>query len=62
MEAKGLQNWEQNIRTDVSYYYNSNGKITLMGDYYFNSHKIGYRAELFKIGQRWKITKVSIKD
>lgn len=62
MEAEGLENWEENIKTDVSYYHNSSEKITLMGDYYFNSHKIGYRAELFKIGQRWKMTKMSIRD
>lgn len=62
METEDLQNWEQNIKTDVSYYKVSGEKITLMGDYFFNRDKIGFRAELFKIGQRWKITKMSIKD
>jgi len=62
METKGLQNWEQNVITNMSYYHNSNEKITIMGDYFFDQDKIGFRAELFKIGQRWKITKMSIKD
>jgi len=62
MEIKGLHNWEQNIKTDVSYYHISDEKIILMGDYFYNQDKISFRAELFKIGQRWKITKMSIKD
>lgn len=62
MEGQGLQNWEQNVTTDVSYYHNSNEKITLMGDYIFVTDKIGFRAELYKIGKKWKIIKMFIKD
>jgi len=62
MEGQGLQNWEQNVTTDVSYYHNSNEKITLMGDYIFVTDKIGFRAELYKIGKKWKIIKMLIKD
>jgi len=62
MAMRGLQNWEQNVATDVSYYYNSSEKITLVGDYFFVQQKIGFRAELYKIGKKWKITKMLIKD
>lgn len=62
MEDMGLDAWEQNVATDVSYYYNSGEKITYMGDYLFGHVKIGFRAELYKIGQKWKITKMLIKD
>ena len=62
MQAKGLSNWEQNIKTNVSYYPVSNEKITLMGDYFFLQDKISFRAELYRIGQRWKITRMLIKN
>jgi hypothetical protein len=62
MQAKGLRNWEQTIKTNVSYYPVSNEKITLMGDYFFLQDKISFRADLFRIGQRWKITRMSIKN
>jgi hypothetical protein len=33
----------------------------LVGDYHYLEDKMGFRAELFKIGERWKITKMTIK-
>jgi hypothetical protein len=61
MKAKGLENWNNNVKTDVSYYPISGEKIMLVGDYHYLEDKMGFRAELFKIGERWKITKMTIK-
>ncbi|WP_422443607.1 hypothetical protein [Thermoanaerobacterium sp. DL9XJH110] len=61
MKAKGLQNWEDNVRSDVSYYQASAEKIVVLGDYYYLRDKLGFRAEIYKIGGRWKITKMVIE-
>ncbi|HHW03782.1 MAG TPA: hypothetical protein GXX35_13420 [Thermoanaerobacterales bacterium] len=62
MKAKGIENWAGNVKSDVSYYPISNEKIMLVGDYHYLDNKLGFRAELFKIGERWKITKMTIKE
>jgi len=61
VKARGLENWNSNVKTDVSYYPISNEKITMVGDYYYLENELGFRAELYKIGERWKITKMTIK-
>lgn len=36
-------------------------KITMVGDYNYINGRLGFRAELYKIGERWRITKMTIK-
>lgn len=62
MKVKGLENWENNVKSDVSYYPVSGEKIILVGDYRYLENTLGFRAELYKIGERWKITRMIIRE
>jgi len=59
-QAEGLEDWEDTMDSDFSYYPISDVKMGIVGDYNFSEKKVGFRAEIYKIGSKWKLTKVII--
>ena len=60
MEAAGFANWEKNIRSQVGCYPVNDQKVILAGSYSYLEEMLGFRAELFKIGSKWKMTRIQI--
>ncbi len=60
MEAAGFANWEKNIRSQVGCYPVNDQKVILAGSYSYLEEILGFRAELFKIGSKWKMTRIQI--
>lgn len=61
MKSKGLDEWENYVTSNVSYYPVNKDKMMLIGNYTYVNKSLGFRAELYKIGDLWKITKISIQ-
>jgi len=61
MESKGLDQWKSNVTGNVSYYPITKDKRMLIGDYSYGDKGLRFRAELYRIGNLWKIIKISIK-
>jgi len=62
MKSMGLDRWKNHVTGNVSYYPITKNKRMLLGDYYYGDKGLGFRAELYRIGDLWKITKMSIKN
>ncbi|NLC63000.1 MAG: hypothetical protein GX759_02850 [Thermoanaerobacterales bacterium] len=60
MLAEGVTNWQKNVHPEVDLYQINTNKAIIVGNYYYMHEVLGFKAELFKIGAKWKITKIHI--